>query len=65
MNGLALTLLSGVAAAEPECTVCFRSGSSLAIVIAAVAGGGWVLSEIVGAWRTRRMRAIADAHDTP
>jgi hypothetical protein len=60
-----LPLLDVVAAADPACVPCSVAGTTTGIVIAAMVGGGWLLAELLSAWRTRRIRAMAERSDTP
>lgn len=65
-------LTAVLVAAEPTCessggglSTCALGGTSVAVVVAALVGGGWVLAEIVGALRARRLRKMAEGSDTP
>lgn len=65
-------LTAALVAAEPSCettrvgvSTCALGGTSVAVLVAALVGGGWVLAEIVGALRARRLRKMAEGSDTP
>lgn len=63
MWSLTLDLAHQLAAADPECAPCRQTGLSLAFVIAALVGGGWLVGEALGALRTRRIRKMAEGAD--
>lgn len=65
-----IDLARTLAATEPGCTapgvsMCALGGTSVGVIIATLVGGGWLLSEALGALRARRLRRIADGSDTP
>jgi hypothetical protein len=64
MWSITLDLAHQLVAADPECAPCRQTGLSLAVVIAGLVGGGWLLGEAIGALRTRRIRKMAEGADT-